>query len=103
MTVRTVQLSAIADSPFCVDVVDGQRVHDEIATSLQKGEKVAVSFRGVDRLTTAFLNAAIGQLYNEFSEDTVRTSLTVTDAQRMHLDLLKRVTERAKSFFSQTR
>ena len=40
---------------------------------------------------SAFLNAAIGQLYGKFSEETIRASLGVSDMEQEDLALLKRV------------
>ena len=47
-----------------------------------------VSFGGLEDVTSAFLNTAIGQLYGEFGEDVIRTHLHVLDAED-HLILLK--------------
>jgi hypothetical protein len=58
-------------------------------------------FLGVSRMTTAFLNAAVGQLYNEYDEDTVRARLAPPiNASADHLRLLKRVVDNAKIFFA---
>lgn len=53
----------------------------------------------ITSLTSAFLNAAIGQLYVEFTEDQIRANLTVKDIEQDDLALLKRVVETAKAFF----
>jgi len=50
-------------------------------------------------MTSAFLNAAVGQLYGEFNEDVIREHLSVIDAEGDQLVLLKRVVDRAKEFF----
>jgi hypothetical protein len=51
-------------------------------------------------LTSAFLNAAIGQLYGEFDEKEIRALLTVANIQPDDLALLKRVVDTAKLYFS---
>jgi len=58
-----------------------------------------LSFHNVSTLTSAFLNAAIGQLYGEFSEEQIRALLKVQDMQSDDLALLKRVVETAKEYF----
>jgi hypothetical protein len=84
---------------LCVASDDGEKVHALVASALRQGKRVVVSFEGVTDLTSAFLNAAIGQLYGEFSEDYIRAGLSVTGASNDDLHILKRVVDRAKQFF----
>jgi len=61
---------------------------------------VVISFSGVTRLTTAFLNAAVGRLYGELTADQIREHLAPpADCEPMHLSLLKLSVDRAKSYF----
>lgn len=98
-----VDIARIVDSPFCVAIDDGNIVHDRIVALIAEGKTAVVSFAGVKRLTTAFLNAAIGQLYNEYSADQIRHGLRVTDASQDQLRLIKRVVDNAKKFFADPR
>lgn len=100
---RRLSLVEIVGSEFCVAIDDGQRVHTKVADTLDAGLIAAVSFSDVRRLTTAFLNAAIGQLYNEYEEEFIREHLRVVDATQQDLVLLKRVVDNAKVFFSDPR
>ena len=90
----------LVGSGICVSSDDGQKVHDQIAAAFREGKKVKLSFLNVDSLTSAFLNAAIGQLYGEFSEEVIRASLAVAEMEQDDLALLKRVVETAKAYFS---
>jgi hypothetical protein len=83
----------------CVASDDGQVVYEQIAAALRAGHAVLLSFANVDALTSAFLNAAIGQLYGEFGEDEIREGLLVSDMAQQDLVLLKRVVETAKAYF----
>ncbi|MEX4003601.1 STAS-like domain-containing protein [Paraburkholderia sp. EG285A] len=96
---KVVSISEVVEGPLCISAEDGQRVHDVIAARLRAKEPVAVSFAGIETLISAFLNAAIGQLYGEFSEVTIRELLTVVDMNREDLALLKRVVDNAKMYF----
>jgi hypothetical protein len=96
---QPILLSDLVHGPYCVSSADGGVVHDEIAARLQNGEDVVISFAGIEDVTSAFLNSAIGQLYGDFGEDEIRRHLRVTDAEVDHLALLKRVVDRAKEFF----
>lgn len=89
----------IVGSPLCVASSDGQKVYDRLAAILKEGRNVTLSFYNVATLTSAFLNAAIGQLYGEFSEEQIRSLLKAQDMQSDDLALLKRVVETAKQYF----
>jgi hypothetical protein len=94
-----VSIFEIVGSPLCVASGDGQKVYDRLAAALKEGRRVIVSFYNVTTLTSAFLNAAIGQLYGTFSEEQIRTLLKVQDMQADDLALLKRVVDTAKLYF----
>jgi hypothetical protein len=96
----TLSLVETAGTPYCVASDDGQKVHNALVQELHAGNPVCISFKGVEDLTSAFLNAAIGQLYGEFREQEIRTLLLPpTHASPDDLGLLKRVVDRAKEFF----
>ena len=94
-----VRVRDVVGSPLLVSADDGQLVHDKIAPLLREGRKVVVSFAQVETLISAFLNAAIGQLYGEFKEARIRKLLTVQDMAQEDLALLKRVVDNAKAYF----
>lgn len=89
----------IVDGPLCISAEDGQAVHDKIAPFLRDHKPIVISFAGVTDIISAFLNAAIGQLYGEFSESLIRELLTVRDLAPDDLDLVKRVNSNAKVYF----
>ena len=94
------KIITIVGDPICVSADDGQKVHDKIVPLLREGRKVALSFQGVDILISAFLNAAIGQLYGEFSDDQIRDLLSVRDMTPEDMGILKRVVSNAKRYFA---
>lgn len=95
----TLSLVELVGGGLCVASEDGEKVHGAVASALRAGHRVVLSFRGVSDLTSAFLNAAVGQLYSEFPEEDIRGNLSVADASQDDLHILKRVVERAKQFF----
>lgn len=95
----TLYIYEIVGSSLCVASEDGQKVYEQIATALKDDQKVRLSFRNVESLTSAFLNAAIGQLYGQFPEEKIRNGLSVDDIERDDLALLKRVIDTAKAYF----
>ena len=89
----------IVGSALCIASEDGQKVYDRIEGALKEGRSVALSFRNVSSLTSAFLNAAIGQLYGSFDEKEIRGKLKVQDMEPDDRALLKRVVDTAKDYF----
>ena len=89
----------IVGTPLCVASSDGEKVFDRLDAALKEGQSVTLSFRNVTTLTSAFLNAAIGQLYGKFSEEKIRSFLNVQDMEQDDIALLKRVVETAKQYF----
>ena len=96
----TVRAFDIIGGPLCVSTSDGQRLHDKIAPLLEKETPVVLSFERVEIIISAFLNAAVGQLYGELSEDRIRTLLSFRDLAPDDREMLKRVVENAKVYFS---
>ena len=90
----------IVGSPLCVASGDGEKVYQRLAITLKEKRSVMLSFRNVTTLTSAFLNAAIGQLYGTFDATEIRALLKVQDMQQDDIALLKRVVETAKLYFS---
>lgn len=95
------RLSGIVGSGLCVAASDGQKVFTEIENAIKSGRRVCLSFQGVDDLTSAFLNCAVGQLYGKFPEKEISEKLSIREdsVSAEDLVLLQRVTERARDFF----
>lgn len=96
----TVRIYDLAGGPLCVSTEDGQAVYDKIAPLLRQGRKVVLSFAGVETIISAFLNAAVGQLYGEFPEERIRELLSVEGMEDQDLKVLKRVVDNAKAYFA---
>ncbi len=95
----SISVFEVVGSPLCVASGDGQKVHDRLAAALRQGRGVSLSFRNVTTLTSAFLNAAIGQLYGGFDENRIRELLNVADMESDDKVLLRRVVDTAKWYF----
>jgi len=66
--VRLVVRDIVGD-PHCTYPPDGDAVRERIADALAAAPPVEVSFAGVERLTSGFLNVAVFQLYGEHKPD----------------------------------
>ena len=98
---ETVRFSILDETgtPLCVASSDGQAVYERLARALDTGHRTVLSFRRVNTLTPAFLNAAVGQLYGRFEEDHLRTLFSVEDLAPDDRALLKRVIDTAKLYY----
>jgi len=94
-----VRVFDVVGGPLCVSADDGQRVFDKIAPLLRAGHKVVLSFEQVETLISAFLNAAVGQLYGMFPEELIRELVSVRDMGEDDLAILTRVIANAKEYF----
>ena len=94
-----ISIFEVVGSRLCVASDDGQKVYDRLDVALKADRIVTLSFHNVMALTSAFLNAAIGQLYGTFSEEQIRAQLKVKDMEQDDLALLKRVVDNAKLYF----
>ncbi len=96
-----ISLYNIVGNSFCVSADDGQKVYESIQKALNNKRHVAISFKNVEMVTTAFLNTAIGQLYNgDFEFPLLSSSLSVIDCDASDIESIKRVVETAKLYYS---
>lgn len=95
-----IPVAQVVGGPFAVSSEDGQLVYDQVICLLGEGHRVVLSFTGIETLISAFLNAAIGQLYGSVSELEIREKVSVTGLSDYDLDLLKRVVDNAKRYFA---
>ena len=94
-----ISIFEVVGSPLCVASGDGQKVYERLASVLAEEYGAVLSFHNVHMLTSAFLNTAIGQLYGKFTEERIRSFLSVVDMEPEDIALLKRVVETAKRYF----
>jgi len=93
------KVTDIVGSDLCIASDDGEKIHLRVAEALRKHRNVGLSFDGVGIITSAFLNAAIGQLYGEFEAEVIRAHLVVSGLEDDDQMLLKRVVETATAYF----
>lgn len=95
----TISLFEVVGSTFCVASDDGQKVYNRISSALEQGYEVALSFHNVRVLTSAFLNAAVGQLYGKFDSTLLSARLSAKDIEAGDQDFLKWVIDSAKQYY----
>ncbi len=91
----------IIESDIAVATDAGDKLFDVIVSLLNDKKPIVLDFNGINILTTAFLNAAIGQLYNNdrFSSEFLNDYLKVVNVQTEDRPLFSMVIKRAKEYF----
>lgn len=97
----TIIIREIIKGDIAVSTSDGDLIHDLITDYLKKNETVTVDFEGISIMTTAFLNAAIGQLYSNptYSDDFLNKYLNLKNVAKEDRILFSEVVKRAKEYF----
>lgn len=54
-------IAQVIGKPIAVLDIDGRKVYEQLKDAYQRHERVVLSFKGIQHVTTAFLNAAIGR------------------------------------------
>jgi hypothetical protein len=95
-----IKVADLIGRPLCVSAEDGQKVFNKVKQLVQEGKQVTISFENATLLISLFLNVAIGQLYGSFSEESIRAQLKVEGLSSDDMELLKRVVDNAKKYYS---
>jgi len=95
-----IKVADLIGSSLCISAEDGQKVFGKVEQLVKEGKQVTISFENVTMLISLFFNVAIGQLYGSFSEETIRAQLKVEGLSSDDMELLKRVVDNAKKYYS---
>ena len=92
----------VINSSIAVATDAGDKIFNELIFAFEKGKKVKLDFEGISIISTAFLNAAIGQLYSQgkYTSDFLNTSLKLVNIQPEDEPLFVMVVTRAKEYFA---
>ncbi len=96
-----VLITDIIHSDFAVSTDDGNRIYELIDDGFSNKKTVILNFQGVTLMTTAFLNAAIGQLYSneKYSSDFLNDNISLVNVSNQDKYLFGVIIERAKKYF----
>lgn len=78
---------------------EGDKINMYIRKMLDRYEKVTIDFSDIIIMTSAFLNAAIGQLYKDYTSEELASRIKLLNVSDDDLPLFKKVTNRAKDYF----
>ena len=71
-----------------------------IKENIDSKKKIVIDFSNIDIMTTAFLNNAIGKLYNIYDKKKLNEYISMKNVSKSDLNLIKKVIDRAKIKFS---
>lgn len=98
---RRISMVELAGTPILVSMADGMKVFEPLSTALLAGEQVVLSFKGRERVITAFLNVVIGQLYaGRIPEEALENNLTYVDLDDGDQEKIDMVVENSKRYFA---
>lgn len=95
----TIRVFDIIGGPLCLSTSDGQLLYDKIAPLLRTGTPVVLSFERIEIFVAAFLDMAVGQLYGELPDESIRALLSFRDLADDDREMLDHVIENAKLYF----
>ena len=90
----------VINSEFAVSPEDGDSIFNLIKEKVKKKKKIVIDFSNIDIMTTAFLNNAIGKLYNIYDKEKLNKYISMKNISKSDLNLMKKVIDRAKIKFS---
>ncbi|WP_018989137.1 STAS-like domain-containing protein [Aromatoleum toluclasticum] len=97
----TLKIFDIVGGPVWVSSDDGQKVFDKIVAAFRADRAVDLSFANRENMITAFLNAAIGQLYGgQYDEVFLKEHLTFRDISDDDRAMLERAIANARRYFA---
>lgn len=99
MQAEIIDVQALIGTESAVSTEDGNKVFIRLDEHFQAGKKVELDFSKIKTIISAFLNAAIGQLYSKYKSDFLNGHLTIAGLSPEDVILLKKVIERAKEYF----
>lgn len=101
MNTKIIQLKIkdIISRKTAVSSDDGDIVYNRIVECINDNSVAELDFSEISILTTAFLNSAIGQLYNKFSSEQLNKTISLKNVADEDKILFKKVIERAKEYF----
>jgi len=91
----------IVGGPVWVSTDDGQKVFEKIAAAFKANRVVELSFANRENLITAFLNAAVGQLYGgDYEESFLKEHLVFADISQDDRAMVDRAIQNARRYFA---
>jgi hypothetical protein len=86
---------------FAITPENGQKLYEQIYPVLLAGKDIELDFDGIKVFASAFFNFAVGQLLKDLSPDALNQQLYITGLNDNGQNVLRRVIENAKRYYSE--
>lgn len=73
----------------CYSNDDGAVIQSLLKKHLKQDQKVVLSFKGIDGVTSSFVNTALIELLNDFDFDFIRNHLSFNDSKRQINNMIR--------------
>jgi hypothetical protein len=94
-----INLFELIGSDAAVSSEDGEILYKKIIKIFENNTIVVLNFHNIKLITTAFLNSAIGQLYNKYDSTYLNNNMEIKNISEDDLEKIKKVIARAKEYF----
>lgn len=84
-----INIAKTLDNSRAVSREKGEIIHDLIKQSILENKIVILDFENLTELTTAFLNVAIGHLYNDFNSEILNKNLKLINTTPLDKYLIR--------------
>jgi hypothetical protein len=99
MKTITIKVNELVSCNKGVTPDEGKVIYDMLIEAFNEGKQVILNFSGVEMMTTAFLNVAIGNLYKTYTSEQLKEMLKFEKVSEMTAFRIKKVTDNAKEFY----
>lgn len=74
----------------CYTNLDGEMIYDQIVIQFERGQQVKVSFKGMDSVSSSFVNSAFINLLEKYDFNRIKSDLGFVDSSKSINDAIKR-------------
>lgn len=98
---HTIFVKEIINSNFAVANDSAEILFNILKTALDNKKYLNISFKGIDVLITAFLNSAVGRLYQNHKAEEIEQFLNFIDMNELFVKTLEKVKDLSKIYYSE--
>lgn len=98
---RRIEIADFIGVPFAIATDDGEKLGEKLRELLTAGETVELSLRGLEVITSSFVNPAIGTLYGCLDARDIESQLQISDASPSDTFLIDQVKKQARAYYAQ--
>ncbi len=99
MTHTTIHVQTVLGDVQGLNAEEGEKIYDLILEAFFQNQKVILSFDNMEVLSEEFLQAAVGQLYKNYSHAEIKENMQIEDILFSGKLALKRVVDEAKESY----